>query len=303
MQVRQALLPAVISCLPEHLPRFMPGVFSPAEVVSAVASGVDLFDTSYAVRAADEGQALSLFADPGAAAVPEQPADGPAQPPGQAAVLPQGGRPSKRLRHGTSGKAKAMKLVPAATAVASDSLNAEPQQAAGGVVQTAAESVLHDLNSDQQAAGPEQGAGTPCESSTTQLPADGIAASGQDGLFGAADAASQQQQQQGTHPPSTSPGQAEQASKAVYEGGCMNLWSPAFRLDRRPFVEGCSCMACRQHTRAYVHHLLNTQEMLAKVLLEVHNTHAYLQLFARVRTAIAHGDLAELQAAAAPWRC
>jgi hypothetical protein len=40
-----------------------------------------------------------------------------------------------------------------------------------------------------------------------------------------------------------------------------------------PLVEGCRCFTCTRHTQAYVHHLLQTHEMLAPVLL--------LQLVAR----------------------
>ena len=37
-------------------------------------------------------------------------------------------------------------------------------------------------------------------------------------------------------------------------------------------VVGCSCHACQNHHRAYIHHLLVAHEMLADVLLHVHNT-------------------------------
>jgi len=47
----------------------------------------------------------------------------------------------------------------------------------------------------------------------------------------------------------------------------MNLWDRRYRLSREPLVAGCSCLTCTRHTRAYVHHLLNTHEMLAHVLL------------------------------------
>ncbi|KAI7838261.1 hypothetical protein COHA_007950 [Chlorella ohadii] len=72
----------------------------------------------------------------------------------------------------------------------------------------------------------------------------------------------------------------------------INLWALAYRTDRRPLLPGCTCFACANHTRAYVHHLLQTHEMTGQVLLEVHNTHHYLRFFAEVRKAIAAGRFA-----------
>lgn len=45
----------------------------------------------------------------------------------------------------------------------------------------------------------------------------------------------------------------------------INLWALAYRTDRRPLLPGCTCFACANHTRAYVHHLLQTHEMTAQV--------------------------------------
>ena len=62
------------------------------------------------------------------------------------------------------------------------------------------------------------------------------------------------------------------------------------RRDTRPLVEGCNCHACQNHHRAYIHHLLIAHEMLADVLLHVHNTHHMLDFFGEVRACIAEGD-------------
>ena len=54
--------------------------------------------------------------------------------------------------------------------------------------------------------------------------------------------------------------------------------------------------------RAYVNHLLETHEMLAEVLLDLHNLHHYLRFFAELRAAIAAGafaDFADFHAARA----
>lgn len=60
-------------------------------------------------------------------------------------------------------------------------------------------------------------------------------------------------------------------------------------MDKGPLVAGCSCFTCRNHTRAYLHHLLHTHEILGSVLLEVHNMHWWLGFFGAMRAAIQQG--------------
>ncbi|XP_051910559.1 queuine tRNA-ribosyltransferase accessory subunit 2 [Hippocampus zosterae] len=67
----------------------------------------------------------------------------------------------------------------------------------------------------------------------------------------------------------------------------MNLKDKRYRDDFRPLVDGCVCYCCKNHTRAYVHHLLATNELLAGVLLMLHNTTHYLAFFAALREALA----------------
>eukprot|EP00775_Hariotina_reticulata_P009329 gene9329-biopygen11195 len=71
----------------------------------------------------------------------------------------------------------------------------------------------------------------------------------------------------------------------------LNLWSLQHRSHRGPLVAGCSCFTCQNHSRGYIHHLLHTHEMLASVLLEMHNTHWWLGFFAAIQEAIRAGQL------------
>ena len=66
----------------------------------------------------------------------------------------------------------------------------------------------------------------------------------------------------------------------------IDLWDPAHATDVSPFVESCSCYACQKHHRAYLHHLLQAKEMLAWVLLQIHNHHVMEQFFTSVRTSL-----------------
>ncbi|XP_063226770.1 queuine tRNA-ribosyltransferase accessory subunit 2 isoform X2 [Bacillus rossius redtenbacheri] len=68
-----------------------------------------------------------------------------------------------------------------------------------------------------------------------------------------------------------------------------------FADDFRPICSDCSCLTCRKHTRAYICHLLNVNELLGPVLLMIHNTHHYLEFFKSIRTAIRSDSLQELQ--------
>ncbi|KAJ8276950.1 hypothetical protein GJAV_G00069720 [Gymnothorax javanicus] len=66
----------------------------------------------------------------------------------------------------------------------------------------------------------------------------------------------------------------------------MNLKEKRYQDDFRPLVEDCSCYCCRNHQRAYVHHLLITNELLAGVLLMVHNLEHYCGFFCSLREAL-----------------
>ncbi|WOL00891.1 queuine tRNA-ribosyltransferase accessory subunit-like isoform X1 [Canna indica] len=74
-------------------------------------------------------------------------------------------------------------------------------------------------------------------------------------------------------------------------GDCtkINLRATIYRMDTSPLVADCTCFTCQNHTRAYINHLLNVHEMLAHILLEIHNTHHYLSFFRAVREAIKSG--------------
>lgn len=66
----------------------------------------------------------------------------------------------------------------------------------------------------------------------------------------------------------------------------INLKDTFYELDKGPLLPACSCYTCSKHTRAYIHHLINTHEMLAVILLVIHNTHHYLSFFTAIRQAI-----------------
>ncbi|XP_006975816.1 queuine tRNA-ribosyltransferase accessory subunit 2 isoform X1 [Peromyscus maniculatus bairdii] len=75
----------------------------------------------------------------------------------------------------------------------------------------------------------------------------------------------------------------------------INLKEKKYQEDFRPLVSGCSCYCCKNHTRAYIHHLLVTNELLAGVLLMTHNFEHYFKFFCSIREALKSDTLPQLK--------
>ncbi len=80
-------------------------------------------------------------------------------------------------------------------------------------------------------------------------------------------------------------------------GGDFNLRRAEFAADGRPLEEGCGCHACGTVSRAYLRHLLVTNELTAFRLLSLHNLHYTLGLLDRARRSIEIGTFAEFHRA------
>ena len=81
----------------------------------------------------------------------------------------------------------------------------------------------------------------------------------------------------------------------VGNGGTISLKAAKYAKDFTPIEEGCGCYACRNFTKAYIRHLLNVGEILGLRLLTLHNLHYYLNLAARIRSALEEGTFAEFR--------
>ena len=66
---------------------------------------------------------------------------------------------------------------------------------------------------------------------------------------------------------------------AVERGTVLDLTEEKYVRDTRPLLAGCTCHACRHHTRAYIHHLIRAKEMLGEILMYGHNQHQLIRLF------------------------
>jgi len=74
-------------------------------------------------------------------------------------------------------------------------------------------------------------------------------------------------------------------------GGTINLRNARFADDAAPLDADSTCPASRDYSRAYLHHLVKANEILASILLTWHNIAFYQALMARLRAAIAEGRL------------
>ena len=80
-------------------------------------------------------------------------------------------------------------------------------------------------------------------------------------------------------------------------GGAISLKGAAYREDFGPIEDGCDCFTCQNHTRAYLRHLLNVDEILGLRLLTIHNLRCYLRLMEVVRSHLKAGTFGEFRAA------
>jgi queuine tRNA-ribosyltransferase len=87
------------------------------------------------------------------------------------------------------------------------------------------------------------------------------------------------------------PTRAGRTAQAFTRRGELNLRNARHRDDPRPIDEHCACPACRNHSRAYLHHLIRSEEILGAMLLTWHNVHYYQDIMRSLRGAIEAGSL------------
>ncbi|UIP05874.1 tRNA guanosine(34) transglycosylase Tgt [Erythrobacter sp. SDW2] len=78
--------------------------------------------------------------------------------------------------------------------------------------------------------------------------------------------------------------------------GPLNLRNARFAEDQGPLDERCQCPTCASYSRAYLHHLVKSQEILGAMLMTEHNIGFYQQLMAAMRDAITEQSFAAFAA-------
>jgi queuine tRNA-ribosyltransferase len=89
------------------------------------------------------------------------------------------------------------------------------------------------------------------------------------------------------------PSRVARTAQVWIPGGKLNLRHAVHLDDPAPIEDGCPCLACRRFSRAYIAHLFRARELLGYRLATCHNLTFTLDFMARIRTAIAAGNLPE----------
>jgi queuine tRNA-ribosyltransferase len=68
--------------------------------------------------------------------------------------------------------------------------------------------------------------------------------------------------------------------------GVVNIKNARHMDDPRPLDENCSCPTCQNYSRAYLHHVFKSQEIISSMLLTWHNLNYYQELMQGLRNSI-----------------
>ncbi len=86
------------------------------------------------------------------------------------------------------------------------------------------------------------------------------------------------------------PTQLAQRGTAFSSHGRLHCRRAIYKFSEEPLDARCDCSTCRQYSRAYLHHLIKSDEVLGWQLLSVHNLAFYQRLMAEIRSAILCGE-------------
>ncbi len=92
------------------------------------------------------------------------------------------------------------------------------------------------------------------------------------------------------------PSRSGRTGQAFTRRGVINIKNARHADDPRPLGEDCGCPACSKYSRAYLHHVFRSGEMISGMLLTWHNLHYFQEIMAGMRGAIAAGAFADWEA-------
>jgi len=91
------------------------------------------------------------------------------------------------------------------------------------------------------------------------------------------------------------PSRSGRTGQVFTRRGVLNIKNARHQDDPRPLDEACGCPACRGYSRAYLHHVFRSQEIISSMLLTWHNLTYYQDLMQGMRDAIGAGQFATWQ--------
>ncbi len=89
------------------------------------------------------------------------------------------------------------------------------------------------------------------------------------------------------------PSRSGRNGQAFTSTGAINIRNAKFAEDLEPLDVSCQCSVCQTYTRAYLHHLIRSKEILGAMLMTEHNIAYYQSLMAGMREAIADKQFAK----------
>jgi queuine tRNA-ribosyltransferase len=82
---------------------------------------------------------------------------------------------------------------------------------------------------------------------------------------------------------------------AMVPEGRLVVRNAKYAEDFRPIQEDCNCFTCKNHTRAYIRHLIKTGEITGARLISIHNLHYLINLMEEIREAIKQDALLDFR--------
>ena len=92
------------------------------------------------------------------------------------------------------------------------------------------------------------------------------------------------------------PSRSGRTGQVFTRRGVLNIKNARHADDPRPLDENCTCPACSNYSRAYLHHVFRAQEMISGMLQTWHNLHYFQDIMQGMRDAIAVGGFAAWEA-------
>ena len=77
--------------------------------------------------------------------------------------------------------------------------------------------------------------------------------------------------------------------------GAIAIKAGQYKDDFSPIETECDCFTCTHHSRAYVRHLFNVDEILGLRLLTIHNLRCYMRLMEEIRAHISKGTFSKFR--------
>ena len=91
------------------------------------------------------------------------------------------------------------------------------------------------------------------------------------------------------------PSRSGRTGQAFTHRGVVNIKNARHQNDPRPLDVSCLCPACKNYSRAYLHHVFKSQEIISSMLITWHNLHYYQDLMGKMRKAILTDNFAEFE--------